>query len=323
MATTMTTSATMKAVHIHEQGGPDVLRFEDMPRPEPGTHEMLVRIHAAGVNPVDWKIREGALGKILLPAVMGSDFSGVIEALGPEVTEFRIGQSVFGSVADESGSYAEYALADVSLAAEKPPSLDHITAAALPIPSLTAWQAIFDHANLQSGQKILIHGAAGGVGSFAVQFAKWKGAEVIGTASAANAGYLRDLGADQVIDYRKVRFEEAVRDVDVVLDTIGGETQERSWNVLKPGGTLVSLVQPPSETSAAAHQAHGLLMRENARRTDQLAQIAELVVSGKIKVNVETVLPLREARKAQELSQGGHTRGKIVLAIAPDQGLVL
>jgi NADPH:quinone reductase-like Zn-dependent oxidoreductase len=323
MATTMTTSATMKAVHIHDQGGPDMLRFEDVPRPEPGTHEMLVRIHAAGVNPVDWKIREGLFGKILLPAVMGSDFSGVVEALGEEVTEFRVGQSVFGSVADESGSYAEFALADVSLIAEKPAALDHIQAAALPIPSLTAWQALFDEARLQAGQKILIHAAAGGVGSFAVQFAKWKGAHVIGTASAANADYVRSLGADEVIDYRAVRFEECVRDVDAVLDTIGGETQERSWKVLKRGGSLVSLVQPPSEKAAAAHQARGVLMRENAKRTDQLAQIAELVVSGRIKANVETVLPLREARKAQELSQSGHTRGKIVLAVAPDQGLVL
>jgi NADPH:quinone reductase-like Zn-dependent oxidoreductase len=226
-------------------------------------------------------------------------------------------------VADESGSYAEYALADVSLVAEKPASLDHIQAAALPIPSLTAWQALFDHANLQPGQTILIHGAAGGVGSFAVQFAKWKGAQVIGTASAANADYVRGLGADQVIDYKKVRFEDVVHDADAVLDTIGGETQERSWKVLKPGGTLVSLVQPPSEKSAAAYRARGVLMREDAKRTDQLSQIAELVVSGRIKVNVETVLPLREARKAQELSQSGHTRGKIVLALAPDPGLVL
>ena len=313
----------MKAVHIHEQGGPDVLRFEDVPRPEPSAREMLVRIHAAGVNPVDWKIRQGLLGKILLPAVMGSDFSGVVEALGPEVTEFHAGQSVFGSVADESGSYAEYALADVSLTAEKPAALDHLQAAALPIPSLTAWQAIFDHANLQAGQKILIHGAAGGVGSFAVQFAKWKGAHVIGTASASNAGYVRSLGAEQVIDYKKVRFEDSVHKVDAVLDTIGGETQERSWKVLKRGGTLVSLVQSPSEKSAATNHARGILMREDAKRTDQLARIAELVVGGKIKVNVETVLPLREARKAQELSQSRHARGKIVLAVAPDQGLVL
>lgn len=323
MPTTIPTLGTMKAIHIHEQGGPEVLRFEDLPRQEPGAHEMLVRVHAAGVNPVDWKIREGMLGKILLPAVMGSDFSGVVEALGPEVTEFRVGDAVFGSVADESGSYAEYALADVSLVAKKPETLDHIQAAALPIPSLTAWQALFDQAKLEAGQKILIHGAAGGVGSFAVQFAKWKGAQVIGTASASNADYVRGLGADQVIDYHAIRFEEVIHDADVVLDTIGGDTQERSWKTLKAGGVLVSLVQPPSEKAATAHQARGIFMRENAKRTDQLSQIADLVVSGRIKANVETVLPLREARQAQELSQGGHARGKIVLAIAADPGLVL
>src|SRR5262249_24675870 len=163
-----------KAVHIHEQGGPDVLRYEDVPLPEPGTREVLVRVHAAGVNPVDWKIREGHFGKIALPAVMGSVFSGEIEALGPDVKEFRVGQAVFGSVPDESRSYAEHALAPVTQIVEKPTGLDHVQAAALPVPALTAWQALFDTAKLQAGQKILIHGAAGGVGGLAVQFAKSK-----------------------------------------------------------------------------------------------------------------------------------------------------
>lgn len=318
-----TTTGTMKAVHIHEMGGPEVLRFEDVPRPEPSAHEVLVRIQAAGVNPVDWKIREGHLGKIALPAVMGSDFSGEVEALGPEVTEFRVGEQVFGSVADESGSYAEYAVADVSQIIEKPSGLDHVQAAAVPIPAMTAWQALFDTAKLQAGQKVLIHAAAGGVGSIAVQLAKWKGAYVIGTASGANAELVRSFGVDQFIDYRSTRFEDAVNDADVVFDTVGGETQERSWKVLKKGGILVSIVQPPSEKAAATHGVRGTFMREDAKHPEELRQIAELVTSGRVKVKVETILPLREARKAQELSQSGHARGKIVLVVGPEAGMAL
>ncbi len=315
MAITMTTTETMKAVRIHKFGGPEVLQYEDVPRPEPGTHQVLIRVHAAGVNPVDWKIREGNLGKIPLPSIMGSDFSGEIEALGPDVTEFRVGELVLGSVADESGSYAQYCLAPVSQIVEKPKAIDHVQAAGMPVPSLTAWQALFDHANLTTGQKVLIHAAAGGVGSFAVQLAKWKGAHVIGTASGGNAALVRSFGADEFIDYRTTRFEEAVRDVDVVFDTVGGETQERSWKVLKKGGVLVSIVQPPSQQSATAAGVQGIFVRGDATRNEELTQIAKLVANGQLKVNLETVLPLSEARKAQELSQSGHAHGKIVLMV--------
>jgi NADPH:quinone reductase-like Zn-dependent oxidoreductase len=172
---------------------------------------------------------------------------------------------------------------------------------------------------LREGQKVLIHAAAGGVGSFAVQFAKWKGAHVIGTASASNAELVRGLGVDEFIDYRSTRFEEKVRDVDVVFDTVGGETQERSWQVLKKGGVLVSIVQPPSEKNAAARGVRGVFMREDAKRADELREISDKVASGRVKVNVETILPLREARKAQELSQSGHARGKIVLMVSGEQ----
>lgn len=319
----ITTTGTMKAVHIHEMGGPEVLRYEDVPIPEPGPHEVLVRVNAAGVNPVDWKIREGHFGRIGLPAIMGSDFSGEVEALGPEVMEFRVGEPVFGSVADESGSYAEFALADTSMIIEKPAGVDYVQAAAVPIPALTAWQALFDTAKLREGQKVLIHAAAGGVGSFAVQFAKWKGAHVIGTASGSNAELVRNLGVDEFIDYRSTRFEDKVRDADVVFDTVGGETQERSWKVLKKGGVLVSIVQPPSEKTAASHGVRGVFMREDAKRGDQLREIADKVASGRVKVNVETILPLREARKAQELSQSGHARGKIVLMVTGEPGMAL
>jgi len=310
-----TATETMKAVRIHSFGGPDVLRFEDAPRPEPATRQVLVRVHAAGVNPADWKFREGKFGQVPLPSIMGGDFSGEIEALGPDITEFRVGEMVFGSVANESGSYAQYALAPVSHIVEKPKQIDHTTAAAIPVPAMTAWQALFDEAKLSPGQRVLIHAASGGVGNFAVQFAKWKGAHVIGTASGSNADLVRSLGADEFIDYRSTRFEDVVHDVDVVFDTIGGDTQERSWKVLKKGGVLVSIVQPPSEQSAKAHNVRGIFLREDAARNEELMQISKLVANGQVKVNVETILPLREARKAQELSQTGHARGKIVLKV--------
>ena len=308
---TTTITETMKGVRIHSFGGPEVLRYEDVPTPEPGPDEMLIRIHNAGVNPVDWKIREGYMGKIPLPAVLGIDFSGTVEALGENVGDFRVGDEVFGE-AGGRGTYAEYTLAKPPQSAHKPPALGHIEAAALPVASLTAWQALFDKGGLRANQKVLIHAASGGVGGFAVQFAKMKGAYVIGTTSAENADYVRKLGADEVIDYQAARFEESVHDVDVVFDTIGGDTQNRSWQVLKRGGIMVSIVQPVPEEKAAGYGVRGVFMRQDAHG-DQLAEIAELVVKGRIKVDVTQVLPLRDARKAQELSQSGRTRGKIVL----------
>ena len=314
MSTATTLKTTMKAVCIRSFGGPDVLRLEEVPRPQPAAGQLLVRIQAAGVNPVDWKIREGHLGSFPLPAVLGRDFSGEIEAFGPGVRDFHVGEAVFGEVANGSGSYAEYAVAPQSQVARKPSSLDPIQAAALPVASLTAWQALFDTADLRPGQKVLIHGAAGGVGAFAVQFAKLKQAYVIGTASSHNADFVRQLGADEVIDYRTARFEQVVHDVDVVLDTIGGDTQDRSWTVLRRGGILVSIVQPPPQEKATAHGVRGILIRQNPRG-DQLAKIAGFVASGQVKLHIENVLPLSEARQAQELSQNGHTRGKIVLLV--------
>jgi NADPH:quinone reductase-like Zn-dependent oxidoreductase len=314
---TMTTTAkkTMKAACIHDFGGSEVVNLEEVPRPQPGPAEILVRVRTAGVNPVDWKIREGHFGKSPLPQILGIDFSGVVESLGPDVKDFLPGDSVFGTVAEESGSFAEYAVSSVYQAARKPASLDHVQAASLPVASITAWQALFDAAELAAGQKILIHAAAGGVGSFAVQFAKWKGAHVIGTASKQNLDFVRQLGADEVIDYRTTKFEDVVHDVDVVLDTVGGDTQKRSWAVLKPGGILVSIVQPPSNEDASARGVRGVYLRSSHDRGDQLARIADLVVSGVVKTFVETVLPLSEVRKALDLSQSGRTRGKIVLVV--------
>ncbi len=312
----MPATATMKADVIHSFGGPEVIQLEDIPTPQPGRGEILVRIYAAGVNPVDWKIREGFMQTVPLPSILGNDFSGVVQTVGEGLEHFRAGQEVFGSTADRSGSYAEYAIAPANYVARKPANLDHVQAAALPIAALTAWQALFDKGDVQPGQRVLIHAAAGGVGSFAVQFAKWKGAYVIGTASAHHMNFVKRLGADEVIDYRNDRFEDLALGVDMVLDTIGGDTQERSWKVLKRGGILVSIVQPPSQSALEAHGVRGLIFRCDHGRGDELEHIGQLVANGAIHVHVETVLPLSEARRAQELSQKGHTTGKIVLRVS-------
>ena len=308
----------MKAVRIHEYGGPEVLRYEEAPRPNPRPDDVLIRVHGAGVNPVDWKVREGRLKDVLkhsLPLILGWDVSGVVEEIGRSASRFKAGDEIYSRPdIRRDGAYAEYIAVREAEAAFKPKSIDHIHAAGIPLAGLTAWQALFDVAQLSSGQRILIHGAAGGVGHFAVQLAKWKGAYVIGTASARNHDLVRQLGADKLIDYQTTRFEDVVRDVDVVLDTIGGETQERSWKVLKPGGILVSIVSPPSPETAKAlgvRQAY-FFMEPNAA---ELAEIAKLVDGGKLRVIVENILPLAEVRRAHKISQSGHARGKIVLRV--------
>lgn len=309
---------TMKAVCIYSHGGPEVLRYEEIPRPRPQAGEVLVRVHAAGINPVDWKIREGRLHDLLhhaFPLVLGWDVSGVVEAVGPETKRLRVGDEVFSKPdIARDGAYAEFIVIKESEVALKPVSIDHVHAAALPLAGLTAWQALFETAGLQAGQRVLIHAAAGGVGNIAVQLAKWKGAHVIGTASAKNHGFLRKLGADQTVDHETERFEDVVAPVDVVLDTQGGDTQERSWNVLKPGGFLVSTVSPPSTEIAAARNAREKFIFTQAN-AGQLAEIARLVDTGKLKSYVETILPLSTAKRAQELSQRGHTCGKLVLLV--------
>jgi NADPH:quinone reductase-like Zn-dependent oxidoreductase len=309
---------TMKAVCIYSYGGPEVLVYEDAPRPHPDAGEVLVRVHAAGINPVDWKIREGHLKETLhhtLPLVLGWDVSGVVEALGSGLTRLKLGDEVFSRPdISRDGAYAEFIVIREAEVALKPKSIDHIHAAALPLAGLTAWQTLFDAAGLAAGQRVLIHAAAGGVGSLAVQLAKGKGAHVIGTAAAHNHDFLRKLGADQVVDYDTERFEDAVQPVDVVLDTIGGDTQERSWQVLKPGGILVSVVSPPLAATAAAHGVRQAFVftQPNA---GQLAELARLADAEKLKAIVETVLPLSDATRGQELSARGHTRGKIVLRV--------
>ncbi len=310
--------ATMKAVRIHEYGGPEVLRLEDAPIPVPAAGEVLIRVHAAGINPVDWKIREGRLrGRVehRLPLILGWDVAGVIEALGPDVTQFKIGDAVYArpDIA-RNGGYAEYIAVRASEVAMKPKSLDFIHAAAVPLAALTAWQALFDAAKLAAGQTILVHAGAGGVGSYAVQFAHWKGARVIATASARNADLVRSLGADEVIDYTQTRFEDLLRDLDVVFDTVGEEVQQRSWKVLKKGGILVSILALTVPNDAAARDLRSayVFVQPNAA---QLGQIAELIDGGHVKPVVETVLPLSDVRQAHILSQSRHARGKIVLRV--------
>jgi NADPH:quinone reductase-like Zn-dependent oxidoreductase len=303
----------MKAVRIHSFGGPEALCFDDVRPPEPAPGEVLVRVHAAGVNPLDWKMREGQFETLSLPRTLGGDFSGVVEALGPGVTEFFTGQSVFGN-AGSSGAFAELTVAPVGSLAPKPSGMDDIEAAATPLCALTAWQALFELAELQAGQKILIHGGAGGVGMFAAQLALRQGAFVIATGSGRGLSLLGRLGVQQLIDHHHVRFEDAVKGIDVVLDLIGGETQDRSWKVLKPGGRLVSTVSTPSPERALLCGVRAMKVQTRVR-ADELCLIGDLIANGEIKVIVEKALPLFRAPEALEMSRRGHVHGKIVLTI--------
>jgi NADPH:quinone reductase-like Zn-dependent oxidoreductase len=315
-------SQTMKAIRIHKYGGPEVLHYEDAPRPQPQAGEVLVRVHAAGVNPIDWKVREGHMKDFWphkFPLILGWDLSGVVEELGKGVSRFKIGDEVY-SIPDptRNGAYADYIVVRESELALKPNSLHHIRAAAVPLAALTAWQSLFDTAQLQPGQRVLIHAGSGGVGHFAVQLAKWKGAYVFATASTKNQDLLRELGVDKAIDYTQQRFEDVARDIDIVLDTIGGETQERSWSVLKKG-VLVSLVQPPSEEKAKELGVRAALLGAQPNGA-QLAEIAKIIDSGKLAPIIDRILPLCEARRAHELSQSGHTHGKIALRVSNGDG---
>jgi len=309
----------MKAVRIHSYGTPDVLVYEDAPTPTPDPGQVLIRVHAAGINPVDYKTRagNGIVGNFSaspFPLILGWDVAGVIEASG--TSEFPNGTPVYGMIGfpGVGAAYAEYAVADPHELARMPRNLDFVNAAGLPLAVLTAWQALFDAGNLQPGQRILIHAAAGGVGHLAVQLAKWHGAYVIGTASRANEQYLRTLGVDQFIDYTTQRFEAEAGEVDFALNTVDSEIATRSLDVVKPGGKLISITGRPDPSLAAARniEAQNILVKGNGQ---QLAQIAMLIEQGIIKPMVETTFPLAEAAKAHLLIETGHTRGKIVLTV--------
>ncbi|MBP2336421.1 NADPH:quinone reductase-like Zn-dependent oxidoreductase [Saccharothrix coeruleofusca] len=307
----------MRAISQDRFGGPEVLHEVERPRPEPGPTEILVRVHAAGVNPVDAKTR--ATGYLLgeLPFVLGWDVSGVVEAVGFGVTLFRPGDEVFGMplFPREAGAYAEYVVAPTRHFAPKPAALDHPHAAALPLVGLTAWQSLVETAHLQAGQRVLVHAAAGGVGHVAVQLAKARGAHVIGTASAAKHDFLRELGVDEPIDYTTADFAEQVRDVDVVFDTVGGDIGVRSVPVVRPGGTVVTILG--NTLPALAEAAAGREVRAAAVLCEPdrlgLTALADLVEGGALRTELDAVLPLAQAGKAHELIESGRTRGKIVL----------
>ncbi len=311
------TMHSMKAIRIHRRGGPDALVYEDVPIPPLQPGDALVRVHAAGISPAEftWHIWETPEGRSRLPLVPSHEVSGVVAAVAPDARDVQVGDAVYG-LADffRDGAAAEYVAVRAAELAPKPRTLDHASAAATPLSALTAWQALLDHARLTPGQRVLIHGAAGGVGSFAVQLARWRGAHVIATASARNADFARELGADRVIDYVAKPFETVVRDVDVVLDTVGGTVTERSWPVLRRGGLLVTIVRQPPEWTAG-RAARGLFFIVEPRRT-QLIELSRLIDAGTTRPIVEAVLPLNQAREAYERGIRDHPRGKLVLAVS-------
>ncbi len=299
----------MRAVLMYETGGPEVLRHEESEPPEPGEGEVLIRVHAASINPVDWKFRRGFMEKPL-PAVLGSDISGRVEVSRAE--GFSEGEEVFGLAA--SGAYAELATASGALIVPKPSELSHEQAAAIPVAGLTAWQALFDHGGLEQGQTALVAGAAGGVGHFAVQFAKVAGARVIATGSSRNRDFVLGLGADEYVDYAQQEVADAVSGVDVAFDTVGGETTETLVPAVREGGILVTIAGAPPEQAASARGVRTDLLVMSPESA-QLTRIADLVATGDVRVEIAEVIALSDAHRSHELSESGHTRGKLILAV--------
>jgi NADPH:quinone reductase-like Zn-dependent oxidoreductase len=309
----------MKAVVAHEYGAPEVLKFEEIPRPEPNEDEVLVRVIASSVNPADPLTLSGKYAREFgthLPLIPGYDIAGVIEKTGTNVTKLKVGDGVYG-YPTFGGGWADYVAAKEWEVAAKPKSLKFVEAAAVPMGALTAWQALVDVAKLQPGQTVLIHGGSGGVGSFAIQIAKARGARVIATASTANQDLLKQLGADVAVDYTKTKFEDVAKDVDVVLDPVGNETLARSYDVVKKDSIVMSLVARPDpvELKKRGIRGAGISAHPDA---DDLAEIAQLIDAGKIKPMVTQVLPLSEAITAQQQAATHHTRGKVVLRIADE-----
>ncbi len=309
---------TMKAVRIQNYGGLEVLTLDTVPHPVPKADEVLIRNYAAGVNPVDVSIRSGQFKEQVsfpMPLVLGYEAAGVIVEVGSEVKDLAVGDSVFTLLGiNNPGAYAPYVTNKASLVSRKPKTLDHNDSAIVPLAGLTAWQALFDSAQLQPGQRVLVHGASGGVGCAAVQLAKWKGAYVLATTSTENIDRVRSLGADEVIDYQTQRFEEIAKDVDLVLDTVGGETQQRSWQTLRQGGILVSVVGSANSPVAGVR---GATVHVETKGKEQLEKLAALIDEGHLQIPIEKTFELPDAAKAHEAMQQGHRRGKFVLNI-PD-----
>jgi NADPH:quinone reductase-like Zn-dependent oxidoreductase len=309
----------MKAVVAHEYGAPEVLKFEEVPRPEPKEDEALVRAIASSVNPADPLTLSGKYAREFgthLPLIPGYDIAGVVEKTGANVTKLKVGDAVYG-YPTFGGGWADYVTVKEGEVAAKPRSLKFVEAAAVPMGALTAWQALVDVAKLQPGQTVLIHGGSGGVGSFAIQIAKARGARVIATASTANQDLLKQLGADVAVDYTKTKFEDVAKDVDAVLDPVGKETLARSYGEVKKGGIVISLVARPDPVELKKRGIHGAAISVHPDAED-LAEIARLIDAGKVKPVVTQVLPLSEAIAAQEQAATHHTRGKVVLRIADE-----
>jgi NADPH:quinone reductase-like Zn-dependent oxidoreductase len=307
----------MKAIYLDQKGGAESLIYGDLPQPQPQSGETLVRIHATAVTPTElqwyptFQTQTGHPRPF--PIVLGHEYSGVVAALGAGVENVKVGDAVYG-LNDwfANGAQAEYCVAPATALALKPRLLDHAQAAVVPISALTAWQGLLERAQLQAGQRILIHGAAGGVGLFAVQLARWRGAHIFATASSANLDFVRRLGAHEVIDYQAARFEDVARDMDVVFDAVGGETLARSWSVLKPGGRLVTVAAGGAHAAEPRVRDAFMLVRADQ---GQLKQVASLIDAGELRISVEAVYPLAQARAAIERAQRGRMRGKIVLCV--------
>lgn len=304
----------MKAVRLHKSVGPEGLIYEDAPQPRPGAGEVLIQVHATAVTPTEfiwYPTTNTQTGEARpLPIILGHEFSGVVAGVGPDVTGFSEGAQVYG-MNDwfGDGAEAEYCIARASDIADKPQSIDHVQASVVPISALTAWQGLIERANLSAGQRVLIHGAAGAVGVFAVQLAHHRGAFVIGTCSAHNIDFARELGADEIIDYKATPFDEAVKDVDVVFDTVGGDTLRRSWNVLKQGGKLITIAAH-SEGATDSDTKDAFFIVEPSR--EQLMVVARLIDDGQLRPIVDKVFSLAQARAAYEHKPA---RGKVVLRV--------
>jgi NADPH:quinone reductase-like Zn-dependent oxidoreductase len=313
----------MKAIRLHQRGGPEDLIYEDAPRPVLRPGDALVRVYATGLTRTEltWdETYQNPDGSPRIPTIPGHELSGVIEAVSPGIRDLGPGDAVYGLIDfPRDGAAAEYVAVRAGDLFLKPRTIDHVHSAAVTLSGLTAWQALFTHGALQPGQKVLIHGGAGGVGTLAVQLAHWKGAHVITTSSAANLDFLRSLGADETIDYTKMRFEDVLSDIDVVLDAVGGDVIDRSWRVLRPGGILISVAEPIPEDVPREHGVRGLFFIVEPDR-DQLEEMAKLIDAGSLKPIVARTFPLAQAREAFELAGKGHTRGKIVLQVRDEAG---
>jgi NADPH:quinone reductase-like Zn-dependent oxidoreductase len=311
---------TMKAIVLHEYGGAEALRYEDTPRPEPADDQVLIRVVAASINPVDVAIRSGKFEKYFhttLPIIPGMDASGVVEKVGNKITKLKAGDPVYAFFTLQGeGGYAEFVLAKENEVSQKPGAISYEQAAAVGAAGSTAWQALVETAKLSAGQTVLIHGGSGGVGHFAIQIAKARGARVIATASTAHQDFLKELGADQAIDYTTTKFEDVAKDVDVVLDAVGGDTLTRSYGVVKKGGIIVSIAGGPDEKELAARGIRGVSIAA-APTTETFEELTRLIDAKKLKPVVTQTFPLGEVAKAQEQIATRHTRGKIVLQVAP------